>query len=65
MALGQWGGGEQDATISSRTALQCLGVQTAGTWALVLGALLERLQPGHLYAAMVADYCRARLELRQ
>jgi hypothetical protein len=65
MAFGQWGTDSartQDSTISSRTALDCLNLQTAGTWALLLGACLEELDPGHLQAAITADYCRARLE---
>jgi hypothetical protein len=66
MALGQWGvstASGQDATISSRTAMDCRNPVTAGTWALLLGTFLEWLDPGHLEAAMLADYCRARLEL--
>jgi len=55
-------------TISCRTALRILKGQETGhpdwehecpLWALALGAALESIDPGHLQAAMVADFARA------
>lgn len=52
-------------TISTRTALRILEAQEKGNvlvfapaWALDLGRLLEWIDPGHLQAAMVADFAR-------
>ncbi len=63
--VGVFGGNIQDMTISDRTALRLLEAQRAGNlvnaplWALSLGALLEKIDPGHLQQAILADYCRS------
>jgi len=66
-AIGLFGARIPFITISTRTALAILRAQEAGTaaapWARWLGALLELLDPGHLQAAMQADYDRATLVL--
>ncbi len=68
--FGQFGSQVPDITISSRTALRCMHPQTAPIWALLLGAALETRwalpfisYPGHMQAALLADYCRARRAL--
>lgn len=67
-------------TISTRTALACLDAQAehhegdgpgirwdqyCPMWALMLGALLETINPGHLQGAMVADFARGQNVVRQ
>ena len=50
-------------TISSRCALACLNAQEKNEappkWAAWLGVFLERIDPGHLQSAMIADFARA------
>jgi len=67
MLLGGFGSPVQDLTISARCALALYANQqaypstwwvVAPYWALALGWLLERLDPGHLNAAIRADYAR-------
>ena len=60
MAFGQFGSHVPDITISSRTALRCMQSDIAPLWALVLGVLLEAVNPGHLQSAIYADYRRAK-----
>jgi len=63
--VGVFGGTIQDMTISDRTALRLLEAQRAGNlanapyWALLLGAFLEEIDPGHLQGAILSDYCRS------
>jgi hypothetical protein len=61
-AWGVWGGPEPYTTISSRTAHRLLESQHdlagAPLWALLLGAALETVDPGHLQGAMIADVSR-------
>jgi len=66
MAVGQFGTSspeDQDKTISCRTAYRCKYPLTCALWALIVGFLLETIEPRHLLNAMVADRCRARLLL--
>lgn len=68
MAFGQWGtatAASQDATISSNTARECFNVYTARTWVLAVGAALEQMDAQHLCNAIVADHCRALLQLNK
>jgi hypothetical protein len=62
VAWGVWGGPEPCTTISSRTAKTLLdfqgGIVHAPLWALMLGATLEVIDPGHLQGAMIADVAR-------
>jgi len=57
--LGQVGSQLPFITISSRTALRCRAPQEAPMWALVLGVILEKINPGHLQGALNADLGRA------
>ena len=63
MAAGQFGAAVPSITISARTGLALLRAQNSGVpaplWALVLGAFLEIIDPGHLQSALVADFARA------
>lgn len=70
VAWGVWGGPEPCTTISSRTAKVILDGQhmrqilvnpwweIVPLWSLILGALLEMAEPGHLQGAMLADVSR-------
>jgi hypothetical protein len=49
---------DSDITISSFTGL-ALRKQTPPVWAVVLGALLNKLQPGHCESAITHDQQRA------
>lgn len=62
VAWGVFGGPEPCTTISSRCAKNLLdrqgGIVHAPLWALLLGAALEMIDPGHLQGAMIADVSR-------
>jgi len=61
-AAGIFGARVPFITISSRCALRLLACQESGStppvWAAELGTFLEWIDPGHLQAAMVADFAR-------
>ena len=57
--FGQFGSSVIYITISARIAKRCQDPSTAPLWALLVGAILETISPGHLQAAIIADLCRA------
>lgn len=63
--LGQFGSPVIYITISSRTAKRCQDPQNAPLWALILGVLLEKIEPGHLQKSVIADCCRAQRTLQE
>lgn len=62
--LATWVWRDYDLTISSLCGLERRKVRAAWKWwAVVIGGMLEWIQPGHCEAALAADRARAQLAI--